>query len=69
MFELYRSPRTGDLLMDVPKTKSWRELMHYTADKDYWKARARAMWQQPVVNVNVGTHVEEGSWSHFTVSN
>ena len=68
VFELYKSPSAGDLLMDSPKTKSWRELMQYAADKEYWKARVRVMRQCPVVNVNMGTHVEDGSWAPFTVS-
>ena len=68
VYELYRLPRRGDLLMDAPKTKSWRELMHYAEDKEFWKARVRGMRQQPVINVSMGAHVEEGSWAPFTVS-
>ena len=68
VYVLYKSPKTGDLLMDAPKTKSWSELMQYAAEKEYWKARVRAMRQRPVVSVNIGTHVEEGSWAPFTVS-
>ena len=37
VFEIYRSSRTDNLLMDAPKTKSWRELMHYAADKESCK--------------------------------
>ena len=68
VYVLYKSPTIGDLLMDDPKTKSWRELLQYAADKEYWKARVRAMRQRPMVSVNLATHVEEGSWAPFTVS-
>ena len=67
-FELYSAPTPGDLLMDAPKTRSWRELMAYARDKEYWKARVRCMRQQPVVKISVGRHVEAGSWAPFTVS-
>ena len=69
VYELYMSTRLGDLLMmDAPKTKSWRELALYTVDKEFWKTRVRVMRQHPVVNVSMGAHVEEGSWAPFTVS-
>ena len=68
VFELYSEPRPGDLLMDAPKTRSWRELLYYAQDREYWKARVRSMRQQPVVSVHIGTHVEEGGWAPFTVS-
>ena len=68
VYELYKSPQRGDLLIDSPKTKSWRELMRYAEDKEFWKARVRGMRQQPVIKVSMGAHVEEGSWAPFTVS-
>ena len=68
VFELYSSPKSGDLLMDAPKTRSWRELKAYAEDKEYWKARVRCMRQRPVVTIDVGAHVEAGSWAPFTVS-
>ena len=68
IFELYSAPTPGDLLMDAPKTRSWRELLSYAEDREYWKARVRSMRQQPVVHVDMGQHVEVGSWAPFTVS-
>ena len=54
--------------MDVPRAKSWCELATYTNDKEYWRTRVRSMRQQSVVQVDVGRHVEAGSWAPFTVS-
>ena len=68
VFEMFRNPKPGDLLMDAPKVKSWRELASFACDKEYWKARVRSMRQQPVVNVDMGRHVEAESWAPFTVS-
>ena len=68
VFEIYKSTKQGDLLMDAPKVRSWRELTSYAADKEYWKARVRCMRQQPVMKVHAGKHVEAGSWAPFTVS-
>ena len=60
--------REGDLLMDAPETKSWRELTTYAWDKDYWRARVRAM-RQPRVAVEVcGAQIVEGETLSFTVS-
>ena len=58
----------GDLLMDVPRTTSWRELTTYVMNRDYWKVRVRAM-KQPRVSVDMGTHIEESETLSFTVSN
>ena len=68
VFEMFRAPRPGDLLMDAPKVKSWHELRLFACDKEYWKARVRSMRQQPVVRVDIGKHVESGCWAPFTVS-
>ena len=68
VFEIYKSPKPGDLLMDAPKSKSWRELTTYAADREFWKAKVRRMRQQPVVRIRMGGHVETGSWAPFTVS-
>ena len=68
VYELYRSPRLGDLLMDASKAKSWRELTLYVVDKEYWKTRVRGIRQQSVINVSMGAHVEEDNWAPFTVS-
>ena len=39
VYEIFRAPSQGDLLMDAPTVSSWRELKQYAADRDYWKAR------------------------------
>ena len=67
-YEIFKSPKSGDLLMDAPKTDSWRELKTYVEDRDFWKARVRCLRQQPVVSVKLDTHVVDESWSLFTVS-
>ena len=43
VYEMYVSRSDGDMLMDAPRTRSWRELLKYADDKEYWKARVRAM--------------------------
>ena len=68
MFELYKTPSSGDLLMDVSKVNSWRELKHFAADGDYWKSRVRSLRQQPIVKVNLDdSHTEKGSWAPLTI--
>ena len=70
VFEIFIVPKQGDLLMDAPKVKSWRELRAYAyaQDKEFWKARVRVMRQQPVVRVDIDKHAEAGSCAPFTVS-
>ena len=68
VYEMYKMRREGDLLMDAPKTESWRELTTYAWDKDYWRSRVRAM-RQPRVAVEVsGVQTVEGATLSFTVS-
>ena len=68
VFEMFKLRREGDLLMDAPTAKTWRELTTYAADKKYWKARVRAM-KQPKVAVAVrGAQFVEGETLSFTVS-
>ena len=69
IFEMYKMRREGDLLMDAPETRSWRELTTYEWDKDYWRTRVRAM-RQPRVTVEVSGMVRK-LWKatlSFTVS-
>ena len=67
VYEIFRAPKSGDLPMDAPKVKPWRELGLLACDKDYWKARVRSMRQQPLVRVDIGKHVEAGSWALGTI--
>ena len=68
VYEIFRAPSQGDLLMDAPTVSSWRELKQYAADRDYWKARVRSLRQRSVTKVTIGQHVVEGSWAPFTIS-
>ena len=67
-FEMFKAPQQGDLLMDAPSTNSWRELCTYACDKEYWKARVRALRQPRVTSVTLGPHREAGMEIPFTVS-
>ena len=54
--------------MDAPQTESWRELCAYAVDREYWKARVRAM-KQPRVGVEIkGPQVEASETLSFTIS-
>ena len=68
VFELFKAPSQGDLLMDAPKVNSWRELKQFAADRVYWRARVRGLRQRPIVEVDLGKHVEDGSWAPFKIS-
>ena len=70
VYEIFKAPSHGDLLMDAPTVKSWRELRQYAADRDYWKARVWSFRQRPVINVTLGQHLVEveGSCAPFTIS-
>ena len=67
LFEMFKAPQKGDLLMDVPKTKSWRELGKLAEGRDYWKELVRKL-AQPRVHVDMGRHFEAGQELAFTVS-
>ena len=67
VFEMYKRPLAGDLLMDAPTSKSWHELLMYAKNREYWRERVRKL-RQPRISIQVGSHVEEGSWAPFTVS-
>ena len=67
LFEMFKAPQEGDMLMDVPERESWRGLCTYACDREYWRTRVRAM-KQPRVRVEMGSHVEEGGWAPFTIS-
>lgn len=59
VFEMFKTPQKGDLLMDVPTTASWRELDKLADDRDYWKERVCKLAQQRVY-VDMGRHFEAG---------
>ena len=37
VFEIFKAPKQGDLLMDAPKVTPWRELTTYAQDREYSK--------------------------------
>ena len=67
VFELFKAPTEGNLLMDAPVVGSWKELCTYAMDREYWRTRVRKM-KQPRVHIQMGPHVAEGSWAPFTIS-
>ena len=68
IFVMFRSPQQGDMLMDAPATDSWYELCAYALDREYWRARVRALRQPSITTVTLGSHYEEGMTVPFTVS-
>ena len=66
VFEMFKSRKEGDMLMDAPPHQTWRELCSYAVDRDYWRARVRSM-KQPRIRVE-GPEVIEGGWNPFTIS-
>ena len=67
IFEMYKNPNQGDLLMDAPTVTSWRELCTYAMDREYWRSRVRKM-KQPRVRVQLDSYVVEGAWAPFTIN-
>ena len=65
---MFRDPQIGDLLMDAPKTSSWRELQAFALDKDYWRKRVRGLKPPRINYVEMDPEVEPGSWTPFTIS-
>ena len=67
IYEIFMARQDGDMLMDAPKTDSWRELCTFACDRDYWSTRVRAM-KQPRVAITMGPHIEPGKTISFTVN-
>ena len=67
VFEMFRAPKEGDLLMDAPERDSWRCLCTYACDRDYWRARVRAMRQPQVERTVTGPQREEEQVFPFTI--
>ena len=65
---MYKAPQTGDMLMDASETETWKELRAYAKDRDYWRARVRALRQPRVTTVNLGSHREGDMTVPFTIS-
>ena len=69
VFELYKMPTEGSLLMDAPKTGSWKELCQRAFEKEAWRERVRSLRQAPKIAVSIGSHKVAGTEYSFTVSN
>ena len=46
IYVMFKTPQPGDILMDAPQTRSWRELCTYACDRDYWRARVIGLEHQ-----------------------
>ena len=56
VFEMFKSPQKGDLLMDAPDVGgSWKMLctLAWDNDKKYWKARVRELKDQPRISIKI----------------
>ena len=68
IYVMFKDPQPGDMLMDAPKADSWYELCAYGCDREYWKARVRALRQPRITRVALGPHKEDAQTVPFTVS-
>ena len=57
IFEVYKRPRQGNMLMDAPSTTSCCELTTLAFEREHWRARVRAL-KQPVVVRIVTCHIQ-----------
>ena len=65
VYEMYKAPTEGNLLVDVSAVDSWRELRQRTMNKEVW----REWIQSPKVKVTIGPHKVESTEFSFTISN
>ena len=65
--EVYDTRSEGDIMMDAPKTDSWRELRLWAADRDKWRARVQSIRWGSGVHIKTKVFVPESVVS-FTVS-
>ena len=68
VFEMFKHISEGDILMDSPKHRSWKDLCTQSCDREAWRVRVRAMKQMSIVSVTMGPHVETEQTMPFTVS-
>ena len=50
---MHANKSEGDLLMDVPRNYSWRELMQLAANRDYWRLRVKALREGSEVKITM----------------
>ena len=67
IYEMFKNRKQGDMLMDAPTHKTWRELCTYAVlDRDYWMTRVRSMKQ---LRIRVeGPQIIPSSCNPFTIS-
>ena len=68
VFEMFKAPSEGDLLMDAPKTSSWRELCKFAFEDEQWKARVRALKFPQHTTTTLGPYHEPEQTVAFTIS-
>ena len=66
IFTMYKDRQEGDMLMDAPACGSWYELCAYAMDRDYWRARVRAL-RQPRLRIE-GSEIMKGECKLFAIS-
>ena len=66
IYEMFKNRKQGDMLMDAPTHKTWRELCTYAVDRDYWRTRVRSM-RQPRIRVE-GPEIIPSACNPFTIS-
>ena len=66
VYEMFKAPQRGDLLMNAPETHSWKSLCKNAANKEYWRTRVREMRQPRIVAH--GPEMVEGGWAPFTIN-
>ena len=65
--DVYENRCEGDIMMDAPKTDSWRELKMWAADRDKWRKRVQSVRWESGVQITTKVFVPEAVVS-FTIS-
>ena len=65
--DIYDHRCKGDILMDAPKTGSWRELRLWAADRDKWRKRVQSVRWESGVQIKTKVFVPEAVVP-FTIS-
>ena len=39
VYAMYKDPQEGNLMMDTPKSDTWKELCTYPVNREYWRER------------------------------
>ena len=58
--DVYEHGCEGDIMMDAPKTDSWREMKMWAADRDKWRKRVQSVrWGPGGVQIKTKVFVPE----------